>query len=223
MTDSPDSNDTTTDDATDAAADLQPADGSPAAAPDTPALVSDIDMPPDLLHDPGAHVLDGQPHRGCSGRYRLTVQEMPVKVGRYSATVAAHVFICSGCGDSRQTALQREHAQTRAMRAIRTAHQLLTPTTIRRGRTALGLDSKQLDRLLGLSEGFVRGFEKETYLQSPEVDRLLRDAFDDPAARERMAAAAGMTLPTPGVPTPGAPTPGAATPGATPPAGTGHT
>lgn len=210
MTDSPHSNDTPTDDDTRAAKDLQPADASPTADNDTPALVTDVDTPPDLLHDPGAGVLDGQPHRGCTGRYRLTVQETPVKVGRYAATVAAHVFNCSGCGDSRQTALQREHAQTRAMRAIRTTHQLLTPSLIRRGRTALGLDSKQLDRLLGLSEGFVRGFEKETYLQSPEVDRLLRDAFDDPAARIRMAAAAGMTLPTTDV----------ATPGATPPAET---
>lgn len=210
MTDSPHSNETTTDDDTDTATDLQRAEHSPTADHDTPVVVSDVDMPPDHVHDPGASVLDGQPHVGCSGRYRLTAQETSVKVGRYAATVTAQAFRCSGCGDSRQTALQRDHARTRAMHAIRTAHQLLTPSAIRRGRTALGLDSKQLDRLIGLSDGFVRGFEKETYLQSPEVDRLLRDAFEDPAARERMAAAAGFTLPTPGAAAPAATTPAGA-------------
>lgn len=213
MTDSPHSKEKTTNQDPDPASDQQLADHSPAADHDTPAVVSDVDLPPDYVHDPGASVLDGQPHVGCTGRYRLTAQETPVKVGRYTATVAAQAFRCSVCGDSRQTALQRDHARTRAMRAIRTTHELLTPSAIRRGRTALGLDSKQLDRLLGLSEGFVRGFEKETYLQSPEVDRLLRDAFDDPAARERMAARAGFTLPTPAAATSGATT-GPGTPAA---------
>ena len=146
--------------------------------------------------------LEGHLHRLCGGRYAAASENVAIRVSGMSATVERAFFRCSKCGDEQRTVEQREAAEQAAVASMRTTHALLAPKAIRQLRESLGLTPQQLGELLyGTPKGIVEGWERGRYLQNRETDALLR-SLADRATLERLAAKAGVTLPTPEIAAP---------------------
>ena len=141
--------------------------------------------------------LEGHLHRGCGGRYAVATESVSLRISGMATTVERGVFRCGKCGDEQRTVEQRERAEQTAVAAIREANALLTPKAIRAWRESIGLTHAQLGELLyGTPKGIVEGWERGRYLQNRETDAMLRSLYDRPTL-ERLAAKAGVTLPTP--------------------------
>lgn len=141
--------------------------------------------------------LEGHLHRLCGGRYAAASETVAIRVSGMSATVERAFYRCSKCGDEQRTVEQREVAEQAAIAAMRETYALLAPKAIRQLRDSLGLTPQQLGELLyGTPKGIVEGWERGRYLQNRETDAMLR-SLTDRATLERIAAKAGVTLPTP--------------------------
>ena len=141
--------------------------------------------------------LEGHLHRLCGGRYAPASETVAIRVSGMSATVDRAFFRCSKCGDEQRTVEQREAAEQAAVASMRATHALLAPKQIRQLRESLGVTPQQLGELLyGTPKGIVEGWERGRYLQNRETDAMLRSLYDR-ATLERLAAKAGVTLPTP--------------------------
>ena len=143
------------------------------------------------------HSLEGHLHRLCGGRYALASERVNIRLSGMTAAVEREFFRCAKCGDEQRTVEQREAAEQAAVAALRETYALLAPKAIRQLRESIGLTPQQLGELLyGTPKGIVEGWERGRYLQNRETDAMLR-SLADRATLERMAAKAGVTLPTP--------------------------
>lgn len=144
--------------------------------------------------------LEGHLHRLCGGRYAHAAENVTIRLSGMSATVERAFFRCAKCGDEQRTVEQREAAEQAAVAAMRETHGLLAPKQVRQLRDSLGLTAQQLGEILyGTPKGIVEGWERGRYLQNRAADAMLR-SLADRATLERLAAKAGVTLPTPETP-----------------------
>jgi putative zinc finger/helix-turn-helix YgiT family protein len=141
--------------------------------------------------------LEGHLHRLCGGRYAHAQETVTIRVSGMSAVVDRAFYRCAKCGDEQRTVEQRELAEQAAVASMRQTNGLLAPKQIRQLRDSLGLTPQQLGEILyGTPKGIVEGWERGRYLQNRETDAMLR-SLTDRATLERLAAKAGVQLPTP--------------------------
>jgi putative zinc finger/helix-turn-helix YgiT family protein len=139
--------------------------------------------------------LEGVGH-DCGGTFHAAKQSRTVSLSGKPYSVEQDLFICSNCGEVRQTLTQLGNARRAAAAESRNALGLLAPDQIRSIReNRLHVTQSQLENALGLGAKTVVRWETGKVIQPKATDNLLRILDRDPSLLLFLAELHGVCLP----------------------------